>query len=116
MEYTAINRAKLDSYFVGQDDIVQFIEAVESLSGITGGEIEIASVDLEEGSNTSAYQFLHLRLTTKGAWEEVMYFTALLEALPNHVLVERGSLELRYTDEEVEEWHGSFDIKVAMLK
>lgn len=116
VEDTALNRAKLDSYFVGQDDIVHFIEAVEALSSITGEEITIASVDLEEGDNTSAYQFLRLRLTTSGAWEETIHFIALLEALPNHILVERGSLELRSTDEEAGEWRGSFDIKVAMLK
>lgn len=115
-EDTVLSRVELDSYFVGQDDIVQFIEVVEGLSSITGEEITIASVDLEEGDNTSAYQFLRLRLTTKGAWKETIHFIALLEALPNYVLVERGSLELRSADEETEEWSGSFDIKVAMLK
>ncbi len=116
MEDTIEGRAKLDSYFVGQNDIVQFIETIEALSGITGEEVTIISVDIQEDDNTSAYQFLRLRLTTRGAWEETIHFIALLETLPNYVVIERAGLDLRFTDEEAGEWRSSFDIKVAMLK
>jgi len=116
MTDTVLGRATLDGYFVGQDDIVQFIETVEALSELTGEDVTIVSVDVDEGDSVSAYQFLRLRLTTKGVWEETVHFLALLEALPNYVIVDRGNLKLRLGDEGAEEWEGSFDIRIAMLK
>ena len=115
MEDTTEGRAKLNGYFVGQNDIVSFIETVEALSDITGEEVTIVSVDVQEDASTNAYQFLRLRLTTKGAWEGTIHFIALLETLPNHIVIERVGL-VRSADKDAGEWQSSFDIKVAMLK
>lgn len=116
MEDTEEEQEKLEGYFVGQDDIVGFIETIESLAGTVGLTIEITSVDVEEVGESEAYQFLKLRFDTEGLWGETTHFLALLEALPNAITIHRAVFNSKLEGEGASEWDGLFSIDVAMLK
>jgi len=115
LEDTKEDRERLSSYFVGQNDVVAFIEKIESLADFSGTTIEILTVDIAQGGS-EAYQFLTLKLSTKGSWNTTTHFISLLETLPNFIVIKRTNLGSKLEREGNGVWNGSYTIDVAMLK
>jgi len=85
---TEAEQQEIDSYFVGADGIVQFLEELESLTRSTHAELEITSVDVKvEEESTSALEELSIILSVAGSWREVTTYLARLEALPYPITV-----------------------------
>lgn len=115
---TKEDRTKLDSFFITEDDIVVFLENIESLEGDTGANISVESISKKQVEESSIIEKLDLNITVNGTWRSVYHFLVLLESLPYHVVFSK----VQYTGsvsslEEVEdEWRGSFSFSVTKLK
>ena len=122
------NIDRLNSFLVGstQEEIVQFIETVESLSTTSGANLDISSVKvLALGEETLAenFEFLELKLKTLGSWQNIFHFLNLLESLPYNLVISQANLSiLRQVPSpdkgagKQEKWEGDFLLKVAKFK
>jgi len=114
LETTEEERAKLASYFVTEDTVVQFIETLEALGDSADVSITIASVTIEEDSSEGAAPALRVRFTAASSWQNVMYFTALIDALPFLVEIVGADFERSNTPSS-EAWKGAFTVRAMML-
>jgi len=117
-------RKKMESYFIGQDEIVKFLDFLGSLGKMSGAELEINNLGLEERAPTpaEAYQLLKLNIEAKGSFRSVYHFLTLLESVPFQINF--AGVEMRTADTGVNgskakknsAWKGSFNISVFKLK
>lgn len=108
---TAEERAQLDRYFVAGEDVVGFIEYIESLGRHSGAILELSSVDV---MNTKK-KTLAVSFKATGSFENITYLLALMETLPMSVEIEKVSLRKneKTSDEKMETgWEGNFSIRV----
>lgn len=115
---TEEQRGQINIYFVGDDEIVKFIETVELLGVLADADVEINSVNIEERRREEGEEndeFLQLTFSATGEWNEVFYFFSLVELLPYNIEVKRASFESG-SKEKSGIWNGSFGITVAKSK
>ncbi len=126
--------SELDQYFVSSDEVVTFIDRLESLEDITGGSVSIISVssDADPKAKNDFKELLKVRLEITGSWKAVSQSMALLETLPYQMTVHEATIALVSASDKIlfgsasstatrqvtagEYWKGSFDISVTKLK
>jgi len=126
LEQTKINIQKIESYFVGVDGTVSFIETVESLGKKNNVNPRVTTVDvLNDSQIKDDYkEFLKLSINTDGTWTNTFYFLAALENVPykisfNNISINKISSSSGVVDAKTQsspKWQGSFDIQVLKLK
>jgi len=82
--------ALLDTYFVGANGAVSFIELVESLGAESGAAVEIASVSTNPVVDW--LERLELQVTVRGDFASVFQFLSRIEAVPYQSEVTHASL------------------------
>lgn len=111
---TSEERAQLDRYFVAGEDVVGFIEYIESLGRHSGAMMELSSVDV---MNTKK-KTLAVSFKATGSFESIVYLLALMETLPMSVEIEKVSLRKNEKtgeagEEKIKtEWEGNFNMRV----
>ena len=84
---------KLESYFVGQDGIVDFIETVESYGRTSGVKMSIDFVGVEGGIQANnkgdVKETLRIKLSTEGSWTATVHFLSLIEHIPFRINMDR---------------------------
>ncbi|MBL7045136.1 MAG: hypothetical protein ISR98_00855 [Parcubacteria group bacterium] len=116
---TQENRLKLDTYFVVDDKIVNFIEEIEELSRDVGVDTEVVSVNVDEGKANNISELLKLDLNIEGKWEDVFQFITLIEKMSFKISVSQASLQVIYDNESKISsgiWKGFLSINVVKLK
>lgn len=119
---TAKEREELDSRFVADDNIVNFIEIIEDLGADSGAEVEIISVSVsdinKEITNKSDIgEFLNLDFKIEGRFAQVFHFLSMLEKLPFNIDILRANLEkISNETKNADSWNGFFSIAVVKLK
>lgn len=117
---TAIERARLDEFFVDRDGIAPFLGRVEELGRERGLRVEIASVSVDKPAPGAAEDFFEpLRVTAvaRGDFPEAHAFLALIESLPYPVLVKEARLEIPTGPRETgREWRATATFTVAKLR
>lgn len=98
---TEDERAKLESYFVANDDTASFIEKVEGLAHSKGLEFTVASISAAAGT-------LNLQIEATGMWSDLMNFYTLLERMPYQTSF--GDAKFTYAKPL---WKGDFSLSVA---
>lgn len=78
---TETERRQIDSYFIGADQTVNFVEYLESLARAAGVNFEIVSLGVEQSKDDFKDQII-LRGEAIGAWSGLMNFASLLETAP----------------------------------
>jgi len=78
---TEAERQQIDSYFVGVDQTVNFVEYLESLARVAGVNFEITSLGVEQSKDDFKDQII-LRGEAAGSWSGLMNFASLLENAP----------------------------------
>jgi hypothetical protein len=107
---TKEQREQLDTYFIREDAVVDFIETVEELGRVTGTELSVSSVELEP--STEEYpSTLRISVDTRGTWKNQYQLLLLLETLPYHINL--TGVRLQETPGPVVEWKGSYTIEVT---
>lgn len=79
----------LDSYFVTEETVVDFIKSIEALAKELGVEVQISS--LQQGDQIGK-QGLFVTLTVTGDFSPVNNFLILLENMPHQLIVSRVQL------------------------
>lgn len=118
---TEDEREKLDTYFVADDHVVDFIESIEELGRYVGVDIETVSVNINDNLKTkdSISEILNLSIETRGDWEDVFYFLALMEKMPFRIDIANADLYAVYRNDGKDtsvSWKGFFNINVFKLK
>ncbi|MEO8638146.1 MAG: hypothetical protein ABI430_04580 [Candidatus Taylorbacteria bacterium] len=116
MENTKTDREKLDSFFVGGDGVVPFIELVEGQGRLSGATTSITSVGtVKSASASSSIEVLNLQVEAAAGWKSLYHFLSLLENLPYRIALANVAMK---TDQGGKKgyWEASFVLKVLKLK
>ena len=119
---TQESRSELDTYFVIDDKIVDFIEDVERIGRYTGADVEVISVNVDDNRNAEndISELLKLNFEVKGEWREVFQFLVLIEKMPFKIDISTVSLRVVHSDDIKEDssrmWKGYFSISTIKLK
>ena len=105
---TVTERAKLKSFFVYEDNIVEFIERVEKVGLESGTDLELSAIDTKEDHVTA-------HIVAKGSWSGVMKALVLVENLPYSLSINNVLLDVSMAD-KTREWSLVLDIKALSLK
>ena len=114
------DREKLNSYFVSNEGIVDFLEVIEGLEQYTGAEVSIKTVGVNDPGEFENIEQLELNLTAEGSWEAVYHFFVLIESLPYRIDLNRvqfNSVGKSVSEEgTVDKWRGIFVLSAAKIK
>jgi len=121
-EATASKWASLPDFFVHSDQVVGFIEKIESLGKESGGTVSISSINADDLDNSpqGTEGAIRLHVGVVGSWQAVMKTLVLAETLPykveiNNVSAVSGSAPAKDKAAASKVWNISFDMQVAMI-
>jgi hypothetical protein len=110
--------ARLPDFFVFSENVIQFIEAMESLGKSVGSEVTLSEIDADnlDSSKKSALGSIRVHVDVKGSWSSVMRTLRLAEAMPYKVTISGVNIDVEEGgNKKTNSWHLTFDIKAAML-
>ena len=116
-----IQLQKVNSYFVGSDDIVGFINLLEQNAVEQSVFIETKNVSIQEEVENVRYgEVLEVSLVVSGDWNNVMRYVRLTEALPYNIwittakisLEENKNVEIEAEDRPVFNWEANIILQV----
>jgi hypothetical protein len=115
---TKPEREKLDTYFIGSDNVVSFIERIESLSTITKVTTAINSVGIDKSTTDNTFEYVTLNGTAEGSFSNVYWFLSLLESIPLQITVDQIYIEQMPVTEKnaPTKWRATFTLKALKLK
>ncbi|MCI0532813.1 hypothetical protein L0Y49_01180 [bacterium] len=83
---TAEERARLETFFINRESVLDFIEEIESLGRHAGVTLTIESVGKRDDT-------LEIAVFGEGSFENVLYFSALMEHTPYRIVFPSISFE-----------------------
>lgn len=98
----AEKKKKIDSVFLGKQDMIKFIEELEALADKTGVSIKFGGVNFE-GPNAGTPQ---LQFFVKGGFSQVFPFFVFLENLPYSIKINKAD----FHKSGEKEWQVNFEI------
>jgi Tfp pilus assembly protein PilO len=116
VEITREDRAGINTFFLTEQEIVDFLEVIEGLREDTGASINVRSIGEGETLTNTLTKELHLNVTAEGSWEAVYHFLALLESLPYRIKLQQVQLSDSSTTTDEPSWSGVFNFSVTQLK
>lgn len=129
---TEVDRAKISSYVIKKDGLVDFIKLIESMATASGVEVVIKTVvesEVQNQATSSPKVMLTMPLSATGTWENISMFFALLESMPYKTNLPKADVK-RLASEEVSDanskkrrfskvnpgWQGDFEFGVLKFK
>lgn len=109
---TTKDRQKIDSYFVQNDGIIDFLKQIGDSATVSGLDIEITGVSVNSLGEIMSYDLLSIDLSTSGEWNSLLYFISELEFLPFKLEVKDFSA----AHFENRLWTSNISISVLKLK
>ncbi len=112
----------IDSYFITNDNIVDFIEIIENFGKRNGLSIEITSVKVDDINSVlekkvKTGELLYVNFKTKGHFGELFQFLSILENLPFKIDLLNIDFKkpsgISGQDKDMNLWSGFFNISVA---
>lgn len=104
MNKIADEKQKIDSVFLDKENIINFIESLESVSGKTGASIKIGNINIDNRKEKNV--FLQFSLT--GDFVRLFHYLVLLENLPYLINIEKTGLKKAASNE----WRADFEVSV----
>ncbi len=119
-QLTAVDWARLPEFFVPSDNILSFIEAVESIGQVTGATTTLSNIDADNLDNaaTGTLGSIRVHVDTDGSWTAAMRTLMLAEVLPYKTAVNNIRLDSTVTGPENEarrSWRLSFDLRATTI-
>lgn len=119
-----VGKEKIGSSFVQEDQVVGFIEKVESIGDITGKPISISAINADDisGAAVGTVGKIKAHVSSSGSWPTVMKTLTLAEKLPYSVLINNLRFDLSGISEATgkslatAQWRIDFDIEVLSKK
>lgn len=96
---TEADRDTLQSYFVKEDEVVVFIESIESLGKKTNTTVQITQAQASQDPKKPSTLFISL--SSSGTFSDVTHFLVLLENLPHDISVDKVLMSVQTTPEQV---------------
>ena len=85
---------QIDTYFVPQDGVVDFLENLEALGSIAGAPVDINSVSVKEhGNDAFPYESLQVEFGARGSWSSIVWLISLFETYPQGITIQRLQFE-----------------------
>lgn len=107
---TQKERDELNTYFLTENEIVEFLEDIENLGQHAGAPIDVRTVSVEDPiDKDESIVPLELTLHSTGTLQQLFYTLSLLEVYPKALTIERVSFSQHPTDFS---WGGTFNIVV----
>lgn len=99
------NEAKgfIDTLYIDGNNVISFIEFIESLARSAGVSSEIEDLKIEEGELT-------MLVDVSGSWREVNTFVIMLENVPYHLVVDELNIS-SFAIENGSGWRVSMGVK-----
>jgi Tfp pilus assembly protein PilO len=119
---TKQGREKIDTYFIKDDEIINFIEEIEKIGRDIGVDVEIISVSISDSKlqQDNISELLNLSLEAQGQWGRVFHFLAFIENLPFKINILTMNLTAIYKGGGKKEssgiWKGFFSINAIKLR
>lgn len=110
---TEEERVELDSRFVKDEEVVDFIKLIENIGEKTGVVVDIKTVSVID-TDFGFSEALGLQVEYIGNWSETMHFLSLIEELPFSIEIISFSSDKKEGDELL--WQSSLGIEVLKLK
>lgn len=111
----------INSYFVGKNEAVSFIEMLEAEAKLKNIELAIRNIREESfGANAqeSTKEYMVLQIETKSSWQNLSYFLSYLEHLP-YVVTMRSVKIASFVEgvkAESRGWKGEIEFSVVKEK
>lgn len=111
---------KLPNYFVDANNVVSFIEKIESIGRTTGSEISLSSIDADkiDPAATSTQGMIRANVVANGSWLSVIKTLKLMELLPFGVTIKDVKMSMNMIkdkDREMKTWTLSLQISAPLL-
>lgn len=119
MDDTAERRAKVGTFFIKDDKVVDFLDSLDTLGTQNGVKLAINSVAVAPLSKTSSsyLEQLNIKVQVEGSWSNVYRFLTLLETMPYKVSWGRvGFDQVSGSAGKQSIWQGVFDVSIVKLK
>jgi Tfp pilus assembly protein PilO len=116
------DRLKLDTYFIKDDEVVDFIESVEGMAEDADISAEVTAVDIGDYKNnvnqaSDMVERLLLSLKVYGKWNDVFHFISLIEKMPFVVNLSNINIGAVYSNnKKTSYWQGTFKMSALKLK
>lgn len=104
-------RRQIESYFVGADQTVDFVEYLESLARIAGVNFEIVSLEVEQVEDDFKDHVV-LRGEATGSWSTTMNFLSLLE----NASYQLNLMDMATAKSDGVDWKTKISVKTFQLK
>ncbi len=105
---------RLYSAFVPVNNVVPFIETLESLGPRAGGQVTVASIDstIPGDGSLAKNGYVNAKVTARGSWGSVFKILQLAENLPYKTTISNVRMDLTTSEgsKQHTEWTASFDI------
>jgi|GEM_PF-2927739 len=82
---TAADRARLESFIVPSEGIVNLIETIEKIGKDVNAPIELSAIGSEPVAGNSGLSYFKARLKASGSWASVLRALTILENMPHGV-------------------------------
>ena len=106
------DRDLLDSYFLREEEIVSFLETIESLAYDPGTDVAVTSVDQGNTAQGGNFTTLNLSIDVQGPWVAVFLEFSLIETLPVPLVVHQATIDVINAQGDDRTWKGSFRVSV----
>lgn len=119
MDDTAERRVKVDTFFIKDDKVVDFLDSLDTLGTKNGVKLTINSVGVAPLTKPSSsfLEQLNIKIQVEGSWANVYRFLTLLETMPYKVSWGRvGFDKVSGRDSKQSVWQGVFDVSIVKLK
>ncbi len=109
LEKTASDRIIISQGFIGNDDLLRFIEDIEKVGNESGIEVNVESASLAAGNSKLGPSF---RLRAQGNFSQVFKYMLLLENTPYEISFEDISFTSSAGEKGKKNWLGTFVIRL----
>lgn len=108
---TAVERAKLDAYFINPDQLAVFIEELEKLATVAKVDFNLTSAQIDNKNQLVA----HFNLEVGGSFQEVFQFLGLVENMPFGLSLRQVQLGANFAAGKQSLWQGGLSIQLNSL-
>jgi|GEM_PF-3305569 len=113
---------KIYGYFIGADNVADFLKTVEGLVASSSLKDDIQSVDYESPSTVASVntELLRVKVSVEGEWKNIQYFLKLVENYPLKIDIRNLSLnkvsDSVISGRKVSIWSANVDFMVVKLR
>lgn len=110
---TESSRARLHAFFISEEEVVSFVEAIEALGPKSGAKISLSDLSVAAGTAKNL-KWSRAHVTVDGTWSSVMRALELSETLPYDIEISGVRLSSSSSSKD-QSWDLSYDLAAAII-